>query len=105
MLVNYYNLIIKHQFYLQHWLDTLDVVIEKGKGPILRKLRTIQLLEADLQIIIRMHSVDLIQNDIESDNRVSKANYGSRKFYLIDNIILEKIILYNASKQNYKKNA
>jgi len=33
---------------------TLDITIEKGKGPVLGKLRTIQLIEADLQLVMRI---------------------------------------------------
>ena len=38
------------------WLKVLDVILEKGKGPIIGKLRIIQLIEADLQMIIRILS-------------------------------------------------
>jgi len=35
-------------------MKILDIIIEKGKGPTLSKLRTIQLIEADLQMLIRI---------------------------------------------------
>ena len=50
ILIRYYNLIIKYRYYLTRWLKTLDVTIEKGKKPILGKLRTIQLIEADAAV-------------------------------------------------------
>ena len=41
VLVAYYNLIIQRQFYPSRWLKTLDVILEKNKGPIVDKLRII----------------------------------------------------------------
>ena len=102
MLVDYYNIIIKNNFHPTRWLDILDLILEKGKGPLLGKLRIIQLLEADLQLIIRLFAVDRMSDKIEHDNRIAKANYGSRRNYSIENIILEKRLLYDISKQNGK---
>ena len=48
ILVQYYNVIMQRNFYPSRWLDVLDVMLDKGKGPIVRRLRTIQLIEADL---------------------------------------------------------
>ena len=46
---------------------TLDVIIEKGKGPIIGKFRIMQLIEADLQLLIRifvgMRNDKLIENN------------------------------------------
>ena len=36
---------------------------------------------------------------IKKDSQISKYNYGSRKHYTIDEIILEKFLLYDASMQ------
>ena len=40
------------RYYLKWWLKLLAVILEKGKGPIIEKLRTIQLIEADLQLLM-----------------------------------------------------
>ena len=37
---------------------------------------------------------------IKKDLRISKFNFGSRKFYLIKEAILEKRIIYKNSKSN-----
>ena len=54
ILIRYYNTIIKQQYYPKWWLKILEVMIEKGKGAKLGKLRIIQLIEADLQMIMRL---------------------------------------------------
>ena len=57
-------------------------MIEKGKGPKLEKLRTIQLIEADLQLLMRIFLGLRDNKQMESDERFSKSNYGSRKTIL-----------------------
>ena len=44
----FYDTIIIVPFFPKRSLKTLIVMIEKGKGPVLGKLRTIQLIEANL---------------------------------------------------------
>jgi len=41
ILVLFYSVLIKKGFYLKRWLKVLDVILEKGKGPVLGKLHTI----------------------------------------------------------------
>ena len=48
-LVRFYNVLIKWRYYVERWKNILDTILKKGKGPILGKLRTIQLIEADMQ--------------------------------------------------------
>ena len=69
---------------------TLDITIEKGKGPVLGKLRTIQLIEADLQLVMRILVNNRNKYRIERDSRIAKSNYGSSPRYSIDDAILEK---------------
>ena len=58
-------------------MKILYVTIEKGKGPIISKLKTIQLIEADLQLLMHIF-IDLkSEKYIEKDERLFKANYGS----------------------------
>ena len=38
LLVKYYNIIIIKGFYPSRWLETLDVILEKEKEPVLRRL-------------------------------------------------------------------
>ena len=87
-LVEYYNVIVAVQFFLERWLKTLIVMIEKLKGPALGKLHTIQLIEADMQLIMRILVNIRNKLDIESDDRVSKSKYGSRPGYSIEDDIL-----------------
>ena len=38
ILIKYYNVIIQKEFYSTRWLKVLDVMLDKGKGPIIGKL-------------------------------------------------------------------
>ena len=83
---------------LKRWQNVLDVILEKGKGPELGKLRIIELIEGDLQIITRMYVGLRNDKNIEDDERLSKYNFGSRKHYSIESTLLEKRLLYDTSK-------
>jgi len=78
-------------------MKILDVTIEKGKGPVLGKLRTIQLIEANLQLVMRILVNNRNKYRIERDSRIAKSNYESRPRYSIDNAILEKWLIYDNS--------
>ena len=82
----------------------LDVMLGKGKGIILGKLRIITLIEADLQNIMRTCLGNQQEEIIESDNRFSKANYSSRKNFLIETAILEKRLTFDNSLLSTKLN-
>ena len=73
-------------------------MLDKGKGPVLDKLQTIQLIEADLQLLMRIFIGLRNQNRIEQDNRFLKHNYRSRKSYSIDKAIVERRLIYDTSK-------
>ena len=98
ILVKYYNTIMQKEFYPEYWLQVLDVMLDKDKGPIIGKLRMIQLIEADLQLLMRIFLGSRIEGFIEKDNRISKFNFGLRKFFSIEEAILEKRMIYENSK-------
>ena len=83
ILIYFYNIILITGIYPKRWLKLLDVILEKGKGPIIGKLRMIQLYEADQQILMRLFLGGREDNAIEKDYRISKFNYGSRSNYSI----------------------
>jgi len=97
ILIRFYNIIIQECYYPFRWLNMLDIMIEKGKGPILGKFYTIQLIEADLQLLIRIFMSNRNQGTIEKDKIISKCNYSSRKNYNIETAILEKRLIFNNS--------
>ena len=57
----------------------------------------IQLIEADLQILIRIFVNERNSGRIETNLRISKCDYRSRKEYSIKDVILEKRISYDNS--------
>ena len=79
-------------------------MLGKGKGMIIGKLRTITLIEADMQYIMRIVLNDGEKERIKIDERFSKLNYGSRKNYAIESALLEKRIVFDNSLISGKKN-
>ena len=88
--VKFLNLVIQKKHVLNRWLDIVDVVLEKGKGPRLDKLRIIQLIEGDLQLLMRIIVTKRISVHAETTGRLSTSNYGNRRGYDINTAILEK---------------
>ena len=63
------------QFFQERWFKTLVIMIEKGKGHFLGKLRTIQFVESDLQLTLKIVVSNRNNVNVETDARVSKRNY------------------------------
>ena len=75
----------------------METILEKGKGPLLGKLRNITLIEGDLQMMMRHHLYSEKEEMIETDSWFSKANYGSRKNFSIETALLEKRLILDNS--------
>ena len=88
ILVMLLNLFLKRCYYPNRWLKLVDTTLEKGKGPIIGKLRNITLIEGDMQIGMRISLSTDREELIKRDERFSKSNFGSRKNYLIATAIL-----------------
>ena len=103
--VCFYNALLKQCYYPKRWQAQVETTLEKGKGPIIGKLRTVTLIEGDLQINMRMQMATGEEELIESDNRFSTANYGSRKNYSIETAILQKRLIFDHSLLETKPTA
>ena len=77
-------------------------MLEKGKGHLLGKLRTITLIEGDLQMIMRMHLDSEKEEFMKQDSRFSKIQYRSRKKYTIETVLLEKRLMFDRSMSSTK---
>ena len=75
-------------------------MLDKGKGLILGKLRIIELIEGDLQLIIRLYVGLRNDQNIKRSKKLSTFNFGSRKNYSIESALLEKRLIYDTSKYN-----
>ena len=53
VLVQFYNAIMKHNHCPRRWLKVIGTMIENGKGHRLKKLRMLEMIEADLQLVMR----------------------------------------------------
>ena len=69
----------------------------------LGKLRTMQLVKADFQLLMRIFVNERMVGVIETDERISKGNYGSRKGYSIDDLMIEKRLLCDCSMRNMEQ--
>ena len=99
VLVQLFYAMIKLNHFPCRWLDILDIVIEKGKGNRIRKLRVTQKIEADLQLLMRIFLGFIIVSNYENDRRTSKHDCGSRKGNLIDSSLLEKRFIFDLARK------
>ena len=72
-------------------------MLEKGKGPILGKFHTIQLIKSDLQLMMRIFINKCARFKIENDARFSKENYGLQPRCSMENVILKKRLVHGNS--------
>ena len=54
LLIKFINLVAKYDAISNQWLNFLDTRLKKGNVSVLRKLSIIELIERDLQILIRL---------------------------------------------------
>ena len=92
-LVRFYNAVSREGYYLKRRVRSLDVMLEKGKVPIIGKFRTMQLIEVELQLLMRISIGERIEGVIENDNRMSKFDCRSLPYCSIENSILEKHLM------------
>ena len=57
--------------YLKRSLKVLDIILKKGRGSILSKLGTIQLIEVDLQLFMSILVEGRNNDNLERDRRLS----------------------------------
>ena len=88
--MSFCNTILNKGYYTEKWLNLVDVMLEKGKGPRLGKLQIISLIEGDLQMLIKIFLEAKDQELIENNMGFLKANYSSKRNYLIETAILQK---------------
>ena len=78
-------------------------MLEKRLGPRTCELRTINLIEADLQIVMKV-CLQVRRGMLRANERVSECNYGARRWHSIVEPLLEKILNIDNSIINGKKN-
>ena len=96
-MVVFYNILIKEQYFPERWLNLVAIILENSKGPMLGKLRSITLIEGDLQIMMQIHLKSDKEEMIEKDQHFSKVQYGARKNFLIETALLEKQLIFDNS--------
>ena len=90
MLIIFYNLVIAKGIILNHWRYVLVTILDKEKWLVLGKLRIIEIIKGDLQLIIRLCAGLRNNRNIKKDSRLSHSNFWSQQNYSIESTLLEK---------------
>lgn len=77
LLVQCMNITINNCHILIRWIKIVDIMIEKGKGNVLGKLRTIQLVEGGLQLMMMVLITLRNSKRAETSERLSRFNFGN----------------------------
>ena len=97
ILVTLFNKFLQRCYYPNRWIKIVETTLEKGKGPIIGKLRNIILIEGDLQIAMRIHVNSDEEELIENGSRFSSTDFGSRNNYNVAAAILYKRLIFDNS--------
>ena len=79
VLVQFYNIITKDNHYPKRWPKVANVMLEKGKGYQLKKLKIFEMTEANLKLVMRIHLGTRMNERVESNARLSNINMDQEK--------------------------
>ena len=69
VLVRHFIVMLKHKYFPSRWLDVLDVMTENWKVHKINKLRIKQIIEEDLQLLMRIFLGIRTKESYENDKR------------------------------------
>ena len=81
ILVMHCDTIVKAGHHPKRWRKTVNAILEKGKGPIIGKLRTITLIEEDSKFMMRMFLNEDKEEQIEKDRDFKNRIVGREKLF------------------------
>ena len=78
-------------------MKILDIITEKGSSLVISKLRIIQLIEANLQLLMQVLIGSRNLNSLEIDPQILNCNHSLKKNYSIKLAISKKRLIHNKS--------
>ena len=80
---------------IKRWKRAIAVMLEKGKGPRLDKLRIIQLICIDLKSLIRANIIPAA-DEVVRKRDLNTSQYARKKSTTIDALVKKRLILKSA---------
>ena len=94
------DLPMKYKFSPLRWQSAIQVLLEKDKGrPNIERLRTIQLVEADLNMVLRIIYGRRLVHHAEDHKLLPKSQFGSRPGVACISAVLIKTLTYDLLRQ------
>ena len=91
----YYTKIIQNRITLKLWKRAIAVMLEKGKGPRLDKLRIIQLICCNLQLLMRAVIIP-VASEIVEENKLNLSQYARKKATTMSALVEKRLMLDSA---------
>jgi len=97
-IVHLIKLCFRHQHALKRWHNITCIMLKKGKGSRIDKLRIIQLIECDLQLVLKVVFQKQLMPKAENMGRLTYTQHGSRAGKDIATTQFEKRLLCDYSR-------
>lgn len=94
-LSKFYTKIIQNRISLQRWKRAVAVMLEKGKGPRLDKLRIIQLICSDLQSLMQNCLIPAA-NTVVEEGKLNLSQYARKQSTTMSALVEKRLILESA---------
>ena len=98
------NISYRTGFTPDRWKKAINVMLDKGKGFDVEKLRIVLLFEADLNAQLKIMGRHMMAN-AEKHNMIAKEQYGSRKKHSSQDHGLNKALTFDILRQQRKSGA
>ena len=95
------DLALNHSVVLERWKKVNTALLLKDAGkPKIHRMRTIHIIEAELQFISKSTYVQQMMNNAEKLKLITDEQYGGRKYRQAQTAVLNKVLYGNISMQS-----
>ena len=91
----FYTKIVINHTVLHRWKEATALMLEKGKGPRIDKLRIIQLINADLRMLMRT-LISPVANKVADEGKLNLSQYARKQETTISALIEKRLLLENS---------
>ena len=100
-----FSLALQHNIVLEIWSTTITTLIMKDDEPRIHRLRTLHIVEAELQFISKKTYAQRMMKKAEGGNLLTDEQYGGRKQRQALSVVVNKMLYYNITEQKLSRAA
>ena len=100
-----FSLALQHKVVLQRWSTTITTLILKDSTPQIHRMRTIHIVEAELQFISKITYAQRMMSKAEKEKILTDEQYGGRKQRQALSVVINKLLYYAITTQQLTRAA